>query len=63
MKAYSVSEFCREHNISRGLFYNLRRAGRGPRVMKIGRRTLVSHAAAEEWRQSIERTSNQGASK
>jgi transposase-like protein len=57
MKAsYSVSEFCREHGISRGLFYNLVRDGRGPRIMKAGRRTLISHEAAEEWRRNMEVT-------
>lgn len=54
MKTYSVSDFCREHGISRGLFYNLLRDGRGPRVIKAGRRTLISQEAAEEWRQRLE---------
>jgi predicted DNA-binding transcriptional regulator AlpA len=54
MKTYSVAEFCREHGISRGLFYSLLRDGRGPRVIKAGRRTLISHEAAEEWRRVME---------
>lgn len=49
MQLYSVSEFCREHGISRGLFYNLVRDGAGPRVIKVGRRTLISKEAANEW--------------
>ena len=51
---FSVAEFCHEHGISRGLFYNLLREGRGPRIMKAGRRTLISQEAAEEWRQRME---------
>ena len=51
---YSVAEFCREHGISRGLFYRLLREGRGPRVIKAGRRTLISREAAEEWRRRME---------
>ena len=51
---YSVTEFCREHGISRGLFYQLLKEGRGPRVMKVGRRTLVSREAAEDWRRRME---------
>lgn len=51
---FSVTEFCREHGISRGLFYNLLREGRGPRVIKAGRRTLISQEAAEEWRRRME---------
>ncbi len=51
---YSVRDFCREHGISRGLFYRLLREGRGPRVIKAGRRTLISQEAAEEWRRRME---------
>ena len=54
MKAYSVTEFCRDHGISRGLFYNLMRDGLGPRTMKVGRRTLISCEAAQEWRRRME---------
>ena len=50
---YSVAEFCREHGISRGLFYRLLREGRGPRVIKAGRRTLISREAAEQWRRRV----------
>jgi len=58
--AYSVAEFCRQHGISRGLFYNLLREGHGPRVIKAGRRTLISSKAAEEWRQRMETPSKTG---
>jgi len=55
MKAsFSVAEFCREHGISRALFYKQRRKGRGPQIMKVGRRTLISHEAAEIWRRESE---------
>ncbi len=58
--AFSVAEFCREHAISRGLFYNLLREGRGPRVIKAGRRTLISREAAEDWRRRMEATTQAG---
>ncbi len=57
---YSVAEFCREHGISRGLFYRLLREGRGPRVIKAGRRTLISREAAEEWRRRMETAAQAG---
>ena len=53
-QTYSVTEFCQEHGISRGLFYQVLREGRGPRIMKVGKRTLVSQEAAEEWRRRME---------
>jgi hypothetical protein len=52
--AYSVHEFCALHDISRALFYQLRRRGSGPRIMKVAGRTLISAAAAADWRSSME---------
>ncbi len=57
---YSVTDFCREHGISRGLFYSLLREGRGPRVIKAGRRTLISREAAEQWRRRMEGATQAG---
>jgi hypothetical protein len=48
--AFSVEEFCRAHGISIGHFYALLKAGRGPRVMKLGTRTLISAEEAARWR-------------
>ncbi len=58
--AFSVAEFCREHGISRGLFYNMLREGRGPAVIKAGRRTLISREAAEDWRRRMEAAAKAG---
>lgn len=52
--ALSVTEFCREFGISRGLFYCLLRKGQGPSIIKAGRRTLISQEAAEQWRRGME---------
>ena len=54
---YSVQGFCRDHGISRGLFYKLLREGRGPNIIKAGRRTLISQDAAGEWRRRMEHES------
>lgn len=54
MQAYSVAEFCAAHGISRATFYNLLKRGLGPRIMKLGSRTLISTEAAAEWRQRME---------
>lgn len=56
---YTVAEFCAEHGgISKVLFYKLIKEGRGPRLMKVGRRTLITAEAAAEWRAQMERDSN-----
>ena len=51
---YSVVEFCCQHGISRALFYKLLQSGQGPRVIKVGKRTLITNEAAEAWRRSRE---------
>jgi predicted DNA-binding transcriptional regulator AlpA len=52
--ALSIDEFCARHGISRGSFYNLRKAGLGPREMKLGARVLISVEAAADWRRQRE---------
>jgi hypothetical protein len=52
--AYSIPKFCELHNICRATFYNLRKAGKGPRLMKVGTRTLISVEAAADWRRERE---------
>lgn len=50
----TVLEFCKANGISRSLFYKLCKRGAGPRLMRVGRRTLVTSEAANEWRKSLE---------
>lgn len=52
---YSVQDFCCLHGISRALFYKLLQAGQGPRIIKVGKRTLITDEAAVEWRRSREK--------
>ena len=56
-QSFSIREFCELHAISRSLFYVLREKGEAPRVMKVGRRTLISAEAAAEWRKNMEHVS------
>ena len=51
---YTVNQFCKAHNISRSMFYKQQKLGQGPRVMRVGRRRLISYEAAAEWRQRME---------
>ena len=53
-QAYTVEEFCEAHRISRAMFYVLQAQNQGPRIMKVGRRTLISEDAAREWRARME---------
>jgi hypothetical protein len=56
----TIDEFCDENRISRSLLYKMIREGRGPRLMKVGRRTLITHEAAEDWRRQMEAASSMG---
>ena len=59
-KAYSISRFCENHNISRGMFYLLTERNEAPKTMRVGRRVLISDEAATEWRKRMEESSNSG---
>ena len=51
--AYSIKEFCFQHGISRTKFYDLIRNGLAPKMMKLGKRRLISVEAAKEWREKV----------
>ena len=55
--AFSIKQFCKAHAISRAKFYLLLNEGKAPRIMKVGRRTLISVEAASEWRKQMEQPS------
>lgn len=51
---YTVPEFISAHRISRAGFYKLLKLGLGPKLMKVGTRTLITAEAAQEWRFRME---------
>lgn len=55
-KTHDVNSFCESFGISRSMFYKLQRQNKGPRLMKIGRRTLITSEAAAEWQAQMEGT-------
>tara|TARA_R110002095_G_scaffold144870_2_gene125284 strand:- start:1046 stop:1231 length:186 start_codon:yes stop_codon:yes gene_type:complete len=52
--AQSVQDFCQANGISQSFFYKLAKQGKAPRIMKVGKRTLISSEAAQEWREQME---------
>lgn len=54
----TVAQFCADHNISRTHFYQLTKDGKGPRLMRLGRRVLISAEAAADWRRQMEADTN-----
>jgi excisionase family DNA binding protein len=47
--AYTVQEFCEAFRLSRATFYNLARRGEGPRLLRVGRKVLVSTDAIADF--------------
>ncbi len=50
----SVREFCSRIGISRAMLYNLWNAGKGPPIIKLGKRTLIPKKGAEKWLKKLE---------
>jgi len=55
-QTHTVKTFCKAFQISHSMFYKLAREGNAPRLMKVGRRTLISAEATQEWQRRMEQT-------
>ena len=58
--AQSINEFCEDNDIGRTTTYGEIKAGR-LRTMKVGKRTLITHEAAADWRHLMERRTAEAA--
>ena len=52
--ALTIAQFCDAHHISRTHLHNMCKVGKGPRMMKLGRRVLISAEAAADWRRRLQ---------
>lgn len=48
-RGYSIEEFCDLLNMGKTTYYSLMKEGNGPEIKKIGRRTLITIEAVEQW--------------
>ena len=51
----------RSDGIARSYFYDLLRQGRGPKIVKLGRRTMIRGESAAAWRERMEAETTQPA--
>lgn len=58
LAAFSIFGFCATHGLSRSKFYDMLHKGEGPRLMRCGRRVLISTEAARDWRLARERAAD-----
>jgi excisionase family DNA binding protein len=61
--ACTLDTFARRHGISLSHVYKLINEGRGPQLMRLGARVLVTREAAEKWRRQQEERTAQAAEK
>jgi len=54
--AFTIDEFCTAHRLSPEMYFKLKRDGRGPREMQVGRRRMISAESAARWRAEREAT-------
>jgi hypothetical protein len=52
--AYTLSEFCEAHRISRSQLYKYWQKGQGPRFFWVGTKRCISIEAAADWRRERE---------
>ena len=57
--AATIEEFCQRHRISVPTLYKLWSTGIGPERMRVGRKVLITHAAAQRWRDARERATEE----
>jgi hypothetical protein len=59
--AYTISEFCDAHRISRAHYYNLKKLGQAPDEARAGDRTvIITFEAAARWRRAREKAARTG---
>ncbi|SDX62965.1 hypothetical protein SAMN04515617_105148 [Collimonas sp. OK242] len=53
--ASTVDEFCFANGrLSKSFFYKLVKSGQGPKILKVGNRTLITDEAGAEWRAEMQ---------
>lgn len=58
--ADTIPEFCRKHRISPSTFFKLQSQGKGPRVLHVGKRSLITKESGADWRRSLEAVAQPG---
>jgi predicted DNA-binding transcriptional regulator AlpA len=51
---YTIDQWCHKRKICRATFYNLLKAGKAPRIMRVGSRVRISAVADEAWQRDRE---------
>ena len=49
----TITQFCEHFGLSLSTYYRLRRDGRGPRELRVGRRVIIPAKTADEWAETL----------
>ena len=52
--AFTITEWCKRNSVSRRTYYNLQKAGQGPRLMQVLGVNRISVEADADWRRERE---------
>jgi hypothetical protein len=52
--SFTIDEFCAAGKICRATYYNLKKAGKGPRVMRVRSRDRITQEARRDWHRERE---------
>ncbi len=50
----SIPKFCKDNGISRAFFYKLRADSKGPKVTKLGSRSVITPKSRKDWLDSLD---------
>jgi predicted DNA-binding transcriptional regulator AlpA len=53
-KDFLIEEWCEKRRISRAYFYVLKKQGKGPRELRLGKKILITRQADLEWQRARE---------
>ena len=54
MSGKTIAEWCRDYNVSRSTFYNLKRLNKAPRLLMLNGGFRITPEADAEWRRDRE---------
>jgi hypothetical protein len=51
---HTIEDFCERNRISEAMYFKLKRLGKAPREMKLGKKILITPEAETDWRRERE---------
>ena len=59
-RVFTIDEFCDAWHLSRSFYYRLRKTGRGPQEIRVGRKIFITVEDARAWEERMHRQLHAG---